>query len=299
MSNLTGAITMQPPVKRTAQSNSVAVAGSDPNFQQRLIAELDSVNQPSATRHNTAINSPSSRKEPATGTPPAADTVPAASNTQGTATGLVERVTNGVAVHDQTPLYERLYGRPSASHSAALHSAATESLTPKSADSVSTSRIRDFANAIRSPASIAAIELGTTTNTIIAFAGLETGWGRHVPAADGHSSHNLFGIKSNSNGPSVSSLTTEFIDGEPHSIAQQFRSYQSVGESIADFSRFLRTNPRYELALNHAGNPERFIQLVHDAGYATDPDYANKVISALEQLNTITKTTGAIGIGWK
>lgn len=274
---------MQAPVRQLTQPNSTTAEAGGPAFHAQLIAELDSTHQPSAAGTNTTVNPAHAGALSNTAT---GEDISAAA-------ALADQPYGHLKADNQTPLYDRLYGTPPG-----LLSNDIGRLT-NSADSVSTSRVREFADAIRSPASIAAIELGTTTNTVIAFAGLETGWGRHIPAAGGHSSHNLFGIKSNNNGPSVSSQTTEFIDGQPHSIAQQFRSYQSIGESIADFSRFLRTNPRYELALNHAGNPKRFIQLVHDAGYATDPDYANKVIGALEQLDTITRKTGAIGIGWK
>jgi len=161
-------------------------------------------------------------------------------------------------------------------------------------------KIQNFANAIRTPASIAALELGTSTNTVIAFAGLETGWGQHIPGRGDSSSNNLFGIKAHGDSqPSVRNATTEYIDGEAQTYDQQFRSYQSIGDSIADFSRFLRSNPRYHQALIHADNPETFIKLVHEAGYATDPNYADKVIGALQQLDKITTKTGAIGFGWR
>jgi len=199
----------------------------------------------------------------------------------------------------ELPLYERLYGSHTASQSGQLANQ-LETLSDSGRDSAATHRIRDFAKAIRAPASIAAMELGTSTNTIIAFAGLETGWGQHIPGTGNQRSNNLFGIKANlASQPSVTSATSEFIDGEKLTIDQQFRSYQSIGESISDFSRFLRNNPRYEEALMHADNPEQFISKVHEAGYATDPDYANKVIAALQQLENITTLSGKIGIGWR
>jgi len=194
------------------------------------------------------------------------------------------------AVNSTVPLPQRLYGTPPS----------PAAITLPANNSVALKQIQSFANAIRAPASVAAIELGTSTNTIIAFAGLETGWGKHIPGSGDNNSNNLFGIKAH-NGihPSVTNSTTEYIDGEAHSIDQRFRSYQSIGESISDFSLFLRSNPRYDKALSQASNPTQFIKMVHEAGYATDPDYANKVIGALQQLDNITKTTGAIGIGWR
>lgn len=202
-------------------------------------------------------------------------------------------------VNNNIPLYERLYGSQSVTPYA-IAGNPPEGSSSSLADPSVVRKIRNFADAIRTPASIAALELGTSTNTVIAFAGLETGWGQHIPGRNDHSSNNLFGIKAhNNNQPAISNKTTEYIEGEAQVIDQQFRSYVSVGESIADFSRFLRSNPRYDEALAHADNPKQFIKLVHEAGYATDPDYATKVISALRQLDNITNKAGAIGIGWR
>ena len=199
------------------------------------------------------------------------------------------------------PLYDRLYGyrgQPTPLQTDSPMGAAEQ--TPVTAANTSAMRkIQNFADAIRKPASVAAMELGTSTNTVIAFAGLETGWGKHIPGTTDTNSNNLFGIKShNTDHPSISNSTTEFVDGKAQTVDQQFRSYQSIEESIADFSYFLRSNPRYREALTYSSNPMQFINKVHEAGYATDPQYANKVISALKQLDSMTTNTGAIGIGW-
>lgn len=282
MTDELGDVTMQSTIRQTTKINGIAATENEGAFQRQLIAELGSPPQQASTQANSTIS------HPLAGTPAANG-----NSSSSTPTRLDNLTANSERVVGQTPLYERLYGAPAESTNMD-HSATSGT------ESVSIRRIRNFASAIRAPASIAAMELGTTTNTIIAFAGLETGWGQHIPASGGQNSHNLFGIKSHNNKqPSVTSQTTEYVDGQVRSMAQEFRSYQSIGESIEDFSRFLRTNPRYENALSHADNPERFIHLVHDAGYATDPDYADKVIAALEQLDNITKKIGAIGIGWR
>lgn len=199
------------------------------------------------------------------------------------------------------PLYDRLYGyRGQLTPLQTDSPMGTAERTPvTAANTTAMRRIKNFADAIRKPASVAAMELGTSTNTVIAFAGLETGWGKHIPGTTDTNSNNLFGIKShNTDHPSISNSTTEFVDGKAQTVDQQFRSYQSIEESIADFSYFLRSNPRYREALTYSSNPMQFINKVHEAGYATDPQYANKVISALKQLDSMTTNTGAIGIGW-
>lgn len=203
--------------------------------------------------------------------------------------------------YETLPLYDRLYGnRAQASPLQAVSPTGTTERTPvTTADTNISRKIQQFADAIRIPASVAALELGTSTNTVIAFAGLETGWGKHMPGTNGMSSNNLFGIKAHdADRPSITNSTTEFVDGEAQTVDQHFRSYQSIEDSIADFSHFLRSNPRYGEALSHSGNPTQFIRKVHEAGYATDPQYANKVISALQQLDSMTTNPGAIGIGW-
>jgi flagellar protein FlgJ len=58
---------------------------------------------------------------------------------------------------------------------------------------------------------------------------------------------------------------------------------------MQDFADFLRQNPRYETALSEADNPQRFIEELNKAGYATDPDYAEKVLSVMDKVNLMTQ----------
>lgn len=129
-------------------------------------------------------------------------------------------------------------------------------------------------------AQAAARRLGTAPRALIAQAALETGWGRGVIRhPDGSSSHNLFNIKADRrwDGERVSTRTLEYRDGVAALERAQFRAYHSFRESFEDYVDFLQTNPRYAAALAHAGDPERFIRELHRAGYATDPDYTEKI----------------------
>ena len=148
-----------------------------------------------------------------------------------------------------------------------------------------------FVSSILESAKSAALELGTTPEVIIAFAALETGWGKHViKNVDGSSSHNLFGIKAHSDlevENSVYALTNEFIDNRKIRLQQAFRRYESKAESVADFANFLKSNPRYQQALSVAHDPSAFIEGIHDAGYATDPNYATKVKALVKSVNAI------------
>ncbi len=144
-----------------------------------------------------------------------------------------------------------------------------------------------FVNRIHTTAQQTADELGTSTAAVVAIAALETGWGKNVAMnQDGSSTHNLFGIKADSQwqGPSSVVRTHEFTNGESRPEKAAFRVYQSEQQSIRDFGDFLQENPRYGKALESAADPEQFIRELQRAGYATDPDYADKAISVMNSI---------------
>ena len=127
----------------------------------------------------------------------------------------------------------------------------------------------------------AAADLGVDPKLLLAQAALETGWGSAVVRhQDGSTSHNLFGIKADDrwSGERVGVTTLEYTDGVQEKRHANFRSYSNFQESFDDFVDFLKNNPRYEQALTKVGNASKFIKALQDAGYATDPDYATKVI---------------------
>ena len=129
--------------------------------------------------------------------------------------------------------------------------------------------------------------LGTRPEAILAVAALETGWGRHpIVDADGADSHNLFGIKATGDAvrSGVVHRTTEFIGGAARKLEATFHRFDSPGEAVDGFADFVLDNPRYAPALAVADDPERFLRALHDAGYATDPDYADKAIDLMRRV---------------
>jgi len=58
----------------------------------------------------------------------------------------------------------------------------------------------------------------------------------------------------------------------------QFRAYDSFAESFADYVAFINSSPRYQPALAVAADARSFTQELSNAGYATDPEYANKIM---------------------
>jgi peptidoglycan hydrolase FlgJ len=143
---------------------------------------------------------------------------------------------------------------------------------------------QEFVQALRPHAERAAATLGTRPEVLIAQAALETGWGRAMPRhEDGSPSHNLFGIKADSrwDGERVAVQTMEFRDGLMQRERASFRSYDSLAQGFEDYVNFLRDNPRYQQALEAAGDGARYVRELQQAGYATDPEYADKINAIL------------------
>lgn len=148
-------------------------------------------------------------------------------------------------------------------------------------------------------------ETGLPAAATIAQAALETGWGRHVflhsAAAekalrelengqgeytglpDGVPSYNLFGIKRHRSGlPFVVCWDQELADGVWVRVPDRFRRYRSYWDSMADRARFLAGNPRYADVIK-TRDPFEFAAKLQQAGYATDPKYAEKLHSIMRK----------------
>jgi flagellar protein FlgJ len=140
----------------------------------------------------------------------------------------------------------------------------------------------DFVRQLHPYAQQAAKELGVEPKVLLAQAALETGWGRSlIKNSDGGNSFNLFNIKADKawQGKQAQVPTLEFEQGIAKKVNAGFRSYASFQESFQDYVAFIKSNPRYGDALKQAGNEERYLHELQRAGYATDPNYANKIMS--------------------
>lgn len=143
-----------------------------------------------------------------------------------------------------------------------------------------------FAEALMPHARRAADRLGVDPRVLVAQSALETGWGRHIPKDEqGRENMNLFGIKADRSwqGPKTRVSTLEFENGVMVRQQASFRQYASIEASFDDYVRFLEQNPRYQKALEVAsqGDSRQFVRELQSAGYATDPDYADKILSIL------------------
>lgn len=128
---------------------------------------------------------------------------------------------------------------------------------------------------------------GVPVSVAMAQAIIESGWGRSSLTTR---SNNYFGLKcSGSRGTQSSGCvrygTQEHVRGTSIATVSGFRSYPTAKASFVDYGRFLRSNSRYAGAFRYQNNPERFVQEIQRAGYATDPAYSAKLIQIMRQFN--------------
>ena len=144
-----------------------------------------------------------------------------------------------------------------------------------------------FVDDLRPLAAAAAARLGVEPEVLLAQAALETGWGRHIVGAAGASSNNLFNIKASRDWPgdTVRRAVLEYRDGVAVREVATFRAYGSPAESFADYAAFLQASPRYARALARAADGEAYLRELQDAGYATDPRYADKVLGVWSRID--------------
>jgi flagellar protein FlgJ len=174
-----------------------------------------------------------------------------------------------------------------------LKSSSAVSAPPASSSTPGTvaSTIQGFVDKLRPYAEAVAQKLGVPAQYLIAQAGLETGWGKSQPkAADGTSSQNLFGIKATSawKGAVASATTTEYTSGQGVKTTAQFRSYTSYADSLQDFAKLLQTSRRYAGALANSHDAGKYAASLQQAGYATDPHYAEKLTRAIQTVARYT-----------
>ncbi len=172
-------------------------------------------------------------------------------------------------------------------------SSATSATTTHSKQAVITPEFnqpKDFVTAIKEPAKKVQQQLGIPFEVVIAQAALETGWGQKIiKTAQGESSNNLFNIKADARwqGSKTNKETLEFQQGAMVKTTAPFRVYQSINDSINDFVDFLSSSERYQEALQQVGNVEQFLHGLQKAGYATDPNYANKILATLNKVTDL------------
>ncbi len=130
------------------------------------------------------------------------------------------------------------------------------------------------------------------SSVILAQAIQESGWGRK-PIAN---ANNYFGMKAFQQADGTINYgiiatgwtwanTSEWDGTQYVSARERFRTYNSMADSFADLGRLYSQNDRYAAAMQQVEEPRRFAQEIARAGFATAPDYANKLIGLMDKYN--------------
>ena len=142
----------------------------------------------------------------------------------------------------------------------------------------------DFINTVGAAAQSSRKTTGVPASVTVAQAILESDWGRSRLARMGN---NLFGIKAlgSVSGPAgvVTLATWEHLDSGDVIVQAPFKAYYTLEQSIDDHGRFFTRNRRYAAALSVANDARAFAGAIQDAGYATDPSYASKLIGLMDR----------------
>ena len=90
--------------------------------------------------------------------------------------------------------------------------------------------------------------------------------------------NNFFGIKATAAESSTAKQTTEFRNGVEGIETANFKNYSSPQESVNDLvSKWYKDYPGYQ-GVNNANSLEEAAIMLQQQGYATDPEYAQKLI---------------------
>ncbi|MDX8151728.1 glucosaminidase domain-containing protein [Patulibacter brassicae] len=118
---------------------------------------------------------------------------------------------------------------------------------------------------------------------------LESGDGQHTAGAN-----NYFGIKAAHKGGQRYRWGDEAVgcvfrktkeqrpDGSEYTVLAAFRLYRSATDSFVDHSEFLSESSRYRPAFAVKDDSRAFVRAIWKAGYATDTQYPQKVISLMD-----------------
>lgn len=143
-------------------------------------------------------------------------------------------------------------------------------------------------------AAVAWQHYGVNAVGMLAQSALETGWGKSAPG------NMYFGIKAGSNwtGKTQTLYTTEYVDGKAVKVPQVFRAYATPTESFEDYARLITSLTRYSQALNYPGynQTDNYLSAIVAGGYATDPNYLNKVVSIANSIKSVVSEADIINI---
>ena len=127
---------------------------------------------------------------------------------------------------------------------------------------------------------------GVYASIIIGQAVLESNFGQSQLASK---YNNLFGVKAYGDQNKVTLDTKEFVNEEGITIQGDFVVYDSWEDSMLAHSKLFVNGVTWNEALYHkvlaAKDYKEAANEIQNAGYATDPDYAKKLIQVINEYN--------------
>jgi flagellar protein FlgJ len=144
----------------------------------------------------------------------------------------------------------------------------------------------NYAKSIWPEITAAAQLLGVPPVAVLAQTALETGWGTATAG------NNLFGTKALHGQPSTTRATHEMIDGVLTPQTAAFRDYPSTAASVTDYVGQIQAG--FQAAVGQS-DTAGFAQALQQDGYATDTNYAAKIISISQSplmLQVLAKISG-------
>lgn len=124
---------------------------------------------------------------------------------------------------------------------------------------------------------------GIPASFTIAQGALESSWGQSDLCTK---ARNIFGVKADSawHGPTFNLQTGEVLNGKEVVIPASWRKYSSWEECIEDRAQFFIKNHRYAACFSEKTG-EGWAQAVALAGYATAPNYGDRIIAVMNGRN--------------
>jgi flagellar protein FlgJ len=154
---------------------------------------------------------------------------------------------------------------------------------------VSTARLtpaqRQFIDDVGGVARVRRDQVGLPPSLVVAMAINESAWGQSSLARD---ARNYFGVKAVVGSGTLGAVeeeTEEVVGGRLVRVRAPFRAYRSLDESVVDLGVFLHENDRYAPLWSATANPRAAARVLLDAGYATDPAWADKLARLIDDLD--------------
>lgn len=141
----------------------------------------------------------------------------------------------------------------------------------------------EFLDEIGHYAAANAKESGVLPSLVVAQAAIESDFGRSQLARD---YNNLFGRKAYGSERAVHLPTQEYTAAGYETVEAPFKVYPSWKAAVTDHGRLMQEgtdwNPDLYLPVRQAEDYKTAAYALQEAGYATDPHYAEKLIEIIE-----------------